>query len=83
MTKSQEGKDGAKRHKHEFTGLWTHFGPYGPQDVHYHVCFDTDCLRVLVGAGRDCDGEAESHKRATLPLPESFFMPQSGASSGR
>jgi hypothetical protein len=56
----------AKRHKHEFTALWWHFGPYGRQDVHVHDCFDEDCDRVVVGDGRDCDGQGESHHRETL-----------------
>lgn len=70
---------GAKRHKHEFSALWSHFGPHGRQDVHVHSCYRGEwigdpapapdferCDRVLIGAGRDCDGKAESHHRETL-----------------
>jgi hypothetical protein len=60
----------SKRHRHEFTALYSHFGPYGRQDVHLHLCFDEDCHRVLVGDGRDCDGKAESHHRETLRFEE-------------
>lgn len=54
----------AKRHKHDFTGLWWHFGPYGRQDVHVHSCFDEDCDRVVVGSGRKCN-ETSDHYRET------------------
>jgi hypothetical protein len=55
-----------KKHKHKFTALYTHFGPYriNPSAVHYHVCFDTSCDRVLVGTGRECN--KEEHWRETL-----------------
>lgn len=54
------------RHRHEFSALWWHFGPYGDQDVHVHSCFHDGCDRVVVGDGRDCDGRADSHVRFTL-----------------
>lgn len=57
---------GCKHHRHEWTGLWWHFGPFGPQDVHVHSCFDEDCARVLIGQGRNCDGDPASHHRETL-----------------
>lgn len=65
----------AKRHRHEFSMLWWHFGPYGRQDVHVHSCYagawdrqppEGDCERILIGEGRDCDGRPESHHRETL-----------------
>ena len=59
----------AKRHRHEFTMLWWRFGPYGPyghQRIHVHGCRTEGCDRVLIGAGRDCDGKAGSHHRETL-----------------
>lgn len=55
----------AKRHKHEFTGLWFHFGPHGRQDVHIHSCFNDDCGRVVIGEGRDCKKGAK-HWKETL-----------------
>lgn len=61
-----------KRHEHWFTALWWHFGPYGPQDVHVHSCLhedesgEYDCQRVLIGAGFDCGGAPNSHRRQTL-----------------
>lgn len=55
-----------KRHKHIFTALGCTFGPYGRQDVHYHVCFTEGCSRVLVGECRACDGRPESHHREAL-----------------
>ena len=58
-------------HKHWFTALWWHFGPFGPQDVHVHSCLhescgEHDCDRVLVGPGRDCAGQDGKHERMTL-----------------
>lgn len=55
----------SKRHKHTFTSLWTNFGKYGRQDVHYHPCLDDDCGRVLIGEGRDCS-KTTPHRRETL-----------------
>jgi hypothetical protein len=57
---------GCKHHKHTFTALWWHFGPYGPQGVHVHSCFDEDCDRVLIGSGRSCSGDGSDHYRKTL-----------------
>lgn len=48
-------------HKHEFTALWWHYGPFGPQDVHLHGCFGETCQQAVVGPGRDCDGKLEGH----------------------
>jgi hypothetical protein len=56
-------------HRHWFHALWCHFGPYGPQDVHYHPCVagePGDCYRVIIGPGRDCDGKPGTHERMTL-----------------
>ena len=55
----------SKRHRHEFSGLWFHFGPYGRQDVHVHTCFDEDCSRVVIGEGRECE-HGSKHWRETL-----------------
>lgn len=63
------GSVSAKRHKHTFTGLWVHFGPYGPQDIHYHPCWDQECDRVLIGQGRECVADHD-HRRETLPLTQ-------------
>jgi len=52
-------------HQHEWSALWSHFGQYGDQDAHFHVCltenphpapgYDAmDCKAFLVGKGRDC-----------------------------
>lgn len=54
---------GSKRHRHTFHALYYHFGPFGEQGVHVHPCWDEDCDRVLVGEGRECDGERSSHRR--------------------
>lgn len=56
----------SKRHKHVFTLLYWHFGPYGDQTVHIHSCFTDDCDRVLIGQGRNCSGSAADHRRETL-----------------
>lgn len=55
------------RHRHEFSRLWATFGPFGNQEVHYHVCIngDGDCSRVVMGDGRQCDPSAK-HWRTTL-----------------
>lgn len=54
-----------KAHKHVFTALWWHFGPYGQQGVHVHSCFTEGCDRVLVGEGHSCKKSA-AHHRETL-----------------
>jgi hypothetical protein len=56
----------AKRHRHTFTALCWHFGPFGDQQVHVHSCFDEDCDRVVIGQGRECNGRRQRHKRFTL-----------------
>lgn len=56
----------SKHHAHEFTALYWNPGPHGPQDVHVHDCFDEECDRVLVGAGRKCGGSTTRHVRHTL-----------------
>ena len=61
-----EPRPKAKRHRHTFTALSYHFGPYGRQDVHVHPCFDEDCSRVIIGEGRVCGGERTNHWRETL-----------------
>lgn len=49
-------------HRHEFHGLWTHFGPlHRPDDRHYHPCMEEDCPAVLVGVGRQCGGPRTRH----------------------
>lgn len=56
---SPEGRTGeATAHKHEWTALVAHYGPYvgigskRDQDCHYHAC---ECGAQLVGKGRWCD----------------------------
>ncbi len=59
----------ARRHKkHTVSKLWSHFGPFGDQGVHFHPCIagDGSCTFVLIGDGRDCDGVLETHRRVTL-----------------
>lgn len=53
-------------HSHDFTGLWSNFGPRGPQDVHYHVCHGMRCTIMLIGEGHNCDGKPESHREGRL-----------------
>lgn len=55
------------RHKHKFTLLYTHFGPYhaNHRAIHYHVCMNSECNLVLVGMGRECGGDHD-HWRETL-----------------
>jgi hypothetical protein len=48
------------RHRHTWTLLYSHFGPYGDQDAHMHQCFD--CGAILVGKGRTCDGKRKGHR---------------------
>lgn len=44
-------------HRHQWHGLWYHWGPFGDQSVHVHPCHDGRCsLHVLVGQGRECSG---------------------------
>jgi hypothetical protein len=62
----QKNEARARRHRHEFTALYWHFGPHGDQSVHVHSCFTEGCDRVLIGEGRRCDGEPASHRRASL-----------------
>ena len=69
MTDRPQAAERPRRHRHEFTLLYWHFGPYGRQDVHVHSCRpwnDERCIRVLIGKGRECDGKSESHHRETL-----------------
>lgn len=54
------------RHRHEFSALYYHFGPYGDQAVHVHPCFTNGCDRVLIGDARRCSGEPGDHRRKTL-----------------
>ena len=64
----EAGKD------HTWSALWSHFGPYGDQDAHYHVCITENanpapgcrsrhCPVMLVGAGRDCVDGAKHELR--------------------
>jgi hypothetical protein len=53
-------------HTHEFAAIWLHYGKYGPQDVHYHPCIAVFCNHVIVGPGRDCDGNRDTHYRGNL-----------------
>lgn len=55
-----------RRHRHEFTALWWRYGRFGPQDVHLHSCFEDGCDTVLIGAGRECGGNEQKHRRTTL-----------------
>jgi hypothetical protein len=48
------------KHEHEWTALWSHFGEYGDQDAHFHVCFKGGCHAMLVGKGRTC-GKGQKH----------------------
>lgn len=61
-----EAQEKVRRHTHEFTALWWHFGPYGRQDVHVHGCFTEGCDRVLIGEQRECSGSMSDHHRETL-----------------
>ena len=53
-------------HRHGFIALWSNFGPYGDQSVHYHPCFGDDCDRVLIAPGRDCGGPRQEHEAIWL-----------------
>lgn len=61
-----------KRHEHWFALLTWNFGEFGRQDVHVHPCLWEDaegempCNRVVIGPGRKCDGDTETHWRETL-----------------
>lgn len=59
----------ALRHRHWFSAMWWHFGPYGRQDVHVHSCIkethDERCDRVVIGEGRECKSN-QHHWRETL-----------------
>jgi hypothetical protein len=44
----------------QMTALWSHFGEYGDQDAHFHVCFKGGCHAMLVGKGRTC-GKGQKH----------------------
>ena len=56
------------RTKHEYTGLWFHFGQYGRQDVHVHSCFA--CWDgALIGIGHDCGGSKTRHWQENLAKP--------------
>ena len=55
-------------HKHVFHALHSHFGPHGDQAVHFHPCSaNDDCDCVLIGDGRKCDGNHDSHREVVLP----------------
>lgn len=58
------------RHRHWFTSLWCHFGPFGPQDQHLHPCAKPTCEAVIVGEGRDCGGPTTPHRLVEPPRPE-------------
>jgi len=68
-----------KRHKHKWTALWDHFGPYGRQDVHRHVCFVEGCDAHLIGPGRDCSGKRSGHKVEAFPVSPSPEEPDDAA----
>lgn len=56
--------------KHEYSKLWTHFGPYGDQTVHVHPCIKhKDCDSALIGDGRSCNGDRPSHQTRDLTEP--------------
>lgn len=46
------------KHRHVYSKLWSHYGPYGRQDVHFHPCVsdDGECSHVIEGSGRQCMG---------------------------
>lgn len=48
------------RHRHVWTALWDHYGPYGDRDAHWHACFH--CGAMLVAKGRECDGKLKGHR---------------------
>lgn len=56
-------------HEHGWTALAWNFGPYGPQDVHVHSCYEGKCQREYVGAGRNC-AKGAPHTEVRLPLTE-------------
>lgn len=66
MTRAEVTAPKVRRHKHEFTGLWWHYGPHGDQGVHLHSCFEDGCDTVLIAKSRECDGEHQDHRRTTL-----------------
>ncbi len=48
---------------HLFSSLWSHFGPFGDQGVHFHPCSSAECDEaILVGEGRSCAGKGAPHK---------------------
>lgn len=74
----------SKRHRHWFTSLWWHLGEYGPQNVHIHSCIEgTDCDRVVVGPGRNCDGDQVTHQRETLGVKDPWKWALAAAEPGR
>jgi hypothetical protein len=56
-----------KRHRHVFTALWSHFGPFSErrQTHHIHGCFTEGCDLLLVGEGYNCKLKA-AHRRERL-----------------
>lgn len=61
-------------HVHVFRAFWSHWGPYGPVDAHYHPCTAAEpgeCAVVLAGPGKDCGGPFEVvHAEITLPASD-------------
>lgn len=58
---------GESTRRYTYSALYWHFGRYGPQDVHVHSCFDHEtCNHALIGAGRECDRKAASHREEVL-----------------
>jgi excisionase family DNA binding protein len=54
-------------HRHRFSPIAVRFGSFGPQDVHYHPCIETDdCDRVLIAKGSGCARPHAQHVEITL-----------------
>lgn len=54
------------KHVHEFSAIWSHFGPHGPQNVHYHLCIASSCDAIVLAPERTCDGDRLTHNQTTL-----------------
>ena len=55
-----------KKHKHEYSGLWWHFGQYGRQDVHIHSCWTLRCNAAVIGETPSCKGPKQPHVYTSL-----------------
>jgi len=50
-----------RRHRHEWSALWDHPGPYGVPDTHRHGCLIDDCDAQMIGPGKICSGKLAGH----------------------